>query len=175
MTKTIEWLAVLISIYGAVLTVIGIDPYNIYVLNLGSLLWVIWGFLERKYSIIIVNFGMLSIYVMGTAHRMGLFDSIDVSKFIDFFSWHLIESLLYYVCVWRRTQWHIEFFKRSPIGSFLIISIFFPIKKQNALGIFQKDQKTPSCLKSHFHLIPDTESSKNWSWRFYHEEILCSY
>jgi hypothetical protein len=86
MTKTIEWIAVLISIYGAVLTVIGIDPYNIYVLNLGSLLWVIWGFLERKYSIIIVNFGMLSIYVMGTAHRMGLFDSIDVSKFIDFFS-----------------------------------------------------------------------------------------
>lgn len=65
MCKWIEWVATIITITGAFLTAFDYHPFNLYVLNAGSLLWLIWGLLEHKPSIALVNGVMLLIYITG--------------------------------------------------------------------------------------------------------------
>jgi len=74
MKKLIEWIAVIVTLSGAITTSIGIDPINIYLLNIGSFLWFIWGIMEGRPSIAIVNLGMLLIYLSGLLHRLGWID-----------------------------------------------------------------------------------------------------
>lgn len=69
MSKFFEWIGTIITLSGAVLTTLGIDPLNIYIMNIGSLIWVIWAILERKFGILIVNLGLLLIYVYGIIIR----------------------------------------------------------------------------------------------------------
>lgn len=70
MIKFLEWTATIITLAGAILTTLAIDPLNVYMFNLGSLLWAFWAILEKKYSILIVNMGMLLIYVSGSLIRI---------------------------------------------------------------------------------------------------------
>lgn len=69
MKRLIEWTATITTLLGALLTSLGHDPINMYALNLGSLLWLIWSILDRKVSIALVNGGMLVIYVYGLVVR----------------------------------------------------------------------------------------------------------
>ncbi len=66
----IEWTGTLFTLIGAVLTSLHIDPYNVYILNIGSLCWVIWAILVKRTSILIVNLGLLIIYFYGTLIRL---------------------------------------------------------------------------------------------------------
>jgi hypothetical protein len=66
----IEWSATAVTILGALATALGYDPLNIYLLNLGSVLWLIWAVSVRKLSLIIVNAGLLTVYVYGFVLRM---------------------------------------------------------------------------------------------------------
>jgi hypothetical protein len=61
----LEWIATLTTLAGAFLTSLRYDPWNIYVLNVGSFLWLLWSTLERRLSIALVNGGMLAIYIFG--------------------------------------------------------------------------------------------------------------
>lgn len=72
--KILEWFATIVTLFGAVLTSFHYDPYNVYFLNFGSLLWIIWAILEKRMSIVIVNFGMMLIYALGTLERLGWVD-----------------------------------------------------------------------------------------------------
>jgi hypothetical protein len=66
----IEWSATVVTIFGALATALGYDPLNIYLLNLGSVLWLIWAVSVRKLSLVIVNAGLLTVYVYGFVLRM---------------------------------------------------------------------------------------------------------
>jgi hypothetical protein len=61
----LEWVATIVTIAGAFLTAFDYHPYNLYVLNAGSVLWLIWALLDHKASIAIVNGVMLLIYLAG--------------------------------------------------------------------------------------------------------------
>ena len=69
MLKFLEWLATAVTLAGTVLTSLALDPWNIYVLNLGSALWVLWAAYEGRRSIVMVNLGMLVIYAVGIVSR----------------------------------------------------------------------------------------------------------
>lgn len=61
----VEILATISTVIGAILTSINIFPYNLYILNLGSLLWLVWSVFDRKVSIFLVNTTLLITYLYG--------------------------------------------------------------------------------------------------------------
>lgn len=78
-TRLLEWIAVVVTLGGATATSAGIDPLNIYLLNAGSLLWLLWAVWRKQYSIALVNVGMLLIYLAGLLKRIdfvGIYDTI---------------------------------------------------------------------------------------------------
>lgn len=65
-TNRIKWVATIFSLTGAILTSFGLTPFNIIVLNIGSLLFTIWSIRINDKAMITVNAGMLLIYGFGT-------------------------------------------------------------------------------------------------------------
>jgi hypothetical protein len=57
--------ATAITLFGAILTSMNFFPYNVYAFNVGCLVWIIWGFRIRELSIVLVNSGLLAIYLIG--------------------------------------------------------------------------------------------------------------
>ena len=66
----VKWVATAITLVGATCTSLGIDPLNIYFLNLGALIFLIWGFMIKEKAMIAVNLGLLIIYIVGFFVRM---------------------------------------------------------------------------------------------------------
>jgi hypothetical protein len=64
-TRFFKWSGVWFTLAGALCTSLRIDPLNVYLLNLGSLLFVIWAIRIRERAMITVNAGLLAIYVLG--------------------------------------------------------------------------------------------------------------
>lgn len=65
----IKWLATIITLIGAICVSFSIEPLQIIFLNLGSFLFFIWGILIRETAMMVVNGGLLGIYLMGFALR----------------------------------------------------------------------------------------------------------
>ena len=65
----VKWVATVITLGGALATALMIDPLNIYLLNLGAILFLWWGFLIKDKAMITVNAGLLSIYILGLVIR----------------------------------------------------------------------------------------------------------
>lgn len=70
MNSTLKWSATLLTILGALAITHGIDPLNIYLLNVASILWIIWALRIGERSIIVVNAAMLVIYAYGLIIRL---------------------------------------------------------------------------------------------------------
>jgi len=70
MNCIIKWSALIVCLLGAICTSINITPINVYLLNLGALLYLIWSVRVRDINLIIVNAGMLVIYGSGTIYRL---------------------------------------------------------------------------------------------------------
>jgi len=71
MMKTIlEWLATALTVAGALTTALAMDPLNIYLLNAGTLLWLIWALMVKRTSLIVVNAALLAVYVYGFVLRV---------------------------------------------------------------------------------------------------------
>jgi hypothetical protein len=66
---TLKWVATAITLAGALFTSLGIDPLNIILLNIGSFLFLIWGFCIKDKAMISVNAGLLFIYFFGLVLR----------------------------------------------------------------------------------------------------------
>jgi len=66
----LEWSATAFTVAGAVATAIGVDPLNIYLLNIGAVLWLIWAVSVKRTSLIVVNAALLAVYVYGFVLRM---------------------------------------------------------------------------------------------------------
>lgn len=69
-TLFIKWLATILTLIGAVLTSLKVDPLNIYFLNAGSALFLWWGFRIHDKAMICVNAGLLTIYLLGILLRI---------------------------------------------------------------------------------------------------------
>ena len=70
-TKTIlEWSATAFTVAGAVAIALAVDPLNIYLLNVGAVLWLIWAVMVKRTSLIVVNGALLAVYVYGFVLRM---------------------------------------------------------------------------------------------------------
>jgi hypothetical protein len=60
-----KWLSTLIMLLAALAIVEGLHPASIYLLNLGSLAWLITSIMWREWSLIVVNASLLLVYVYG--------------------------------------------------------------------------------------------------------------
>jgi len=61
----LRYSAVIITLAGALATALRVDPLNIYLLNTGTMLFLIYSFKIKDLSLIIVNSGLLLIYAVG--------------------------------------------------------------------------------------------------------------
>ena len=52
-------------VLGALCTSLRIDPLNIYLLNAGALLYLIWAIRIRELNLVLVNGVLLAIYLVG--------------------------------------------------------------------------------------------------------------
>lgn len=70
LANKIKWVATIITLGGAIATALMFDPLNIWLLNIGAFLFLIWGFLIKDKAMITVNAGLLLIYLVGLAIRL---------------------------------------------------------------------------------------------------------
>ena len=70
LNSIIKWTATVITILGAIAVAEGIDPLNIYLFNIGSILWTWWAIRIKESSIIVVNLAMLAVYFYGFIIRI---------------------------------------------------------------------------------------------------------
>ena len=61
----LKWLGCAAVCAGALCTSLRIDPLNIYLLNAGALLYLVWAVRIRERNLIIVNAVLLAIYIVG--------------------------------------------------------------------------------------------------------------
>ena len=66
----LKWSATVLILIGAVLTSFAIDPANIYFMNVGTLVWLIWALRIKDKALIVVNAGLLVIYIIGFARSL---------------------------------------------------------------------------------------------------------
>jgi hypothetical protein len=65
LTVGLKWAGTVITLAGALCTSLRVDPLNVYLLNVGALLFLWWAFRIRDRAMITVNAGLLGIYVLG--------------------------------------------------------------------------------------------------------------
>lgn len=63
-------LALVATLSGALATSLSLDPLNIILLNLGSILYLYWSLSVRDWNLVAVNAGLLTIYVIGAIIRL---------------------------------------------------------------------------------------------------------
>ena len=61
----LKWTACAVTLGGALLTSLRIDPQNIYLLNVGAALYLLWSLRIREWNLVVINGGLLSIYFIG--------------------------------------------------------------------------------------------------------------
>lgn len=70
LANKIKWVATIITLFGAIATALMHDPLNIYLLNFGAFLFLIWGFMIKDKAMITVNGGLLIVYIIGLMIRI---------------------------------------------------------------------------------------------------------
>jgi hypothetical protein len=71
LNSTLKWTACAVTLAGALCTALRIDPLNIYLLNAGALIYLIWSLRIREWSLVTINAGLLAIYVVGLFFSRG--------------------------------------------------------------------------------------------------------
>ena len=70
LNNILKWAATAITLIGAVLTSLNIYPLNVIAFNIGSVLWLIFAVRIKEPSLIVVNSGLLLVYVAGLAKAL---------------------------------------------------------------------------------------------------------
>ena len=65
MNDYLKWVATVVTLVGAVCTSFRFDPLNIYLLNAGAFLFLIWSIRIKDAALIVVNTGLLLAYLIG--------------------------------------------------------------------------------------------------------------
>jgi len=66
----LKWSATVLTIAGALLTSLNTYPLNVWAFNAGSVLWLIFAVRIKENSLIVVNTGLLAIYMLGAAKAL---------------------------------------------------------------------------------------------------------
>ena len=66
----LKWTACVLTMAGAVLTTLAIDPFNVFLLTIGGTIYLIWSIRIREWSLVVVNVALLAIYGWGTVTRL---------------------------------------------------------------------------------------------------------
>jgi hypothetical protein len=66
----LEWSATIVTVGAALATALSVDPLNIYLFNVGSVLWLVWAVRIKRASLVVVNVGLLAVYVYGLIVRI---------------------------------------------------------------------------------------------------------
>ena len=61
----LKWGGCATVVLGALCTSLRIDPLNIYFLNVGALLYLLWAIRIRERNLVIVNGVLLALYIVG--------------------------------------------------------------------------------------------------------------
>ncbi len=61
----LKWIACIVTLAGALCTALRIDPTNIYLLNLGAAIYLVWSIRIREWNLIVINAALLIIYIVG--------------------------------------------------------------------------------------------------------------
>lgn len=69
---TLKWTGLISTLLGALCTSLRIDPLNIYLLNIGALLYLTWSWRIKDINLVIVNAGLLLIYIVGFFFEKGV-------------------------------------------------------------------------------------------------------
>jgi hypothetical protein len=69
-TWLLKWIGTVLTLMGAILTSIDIQPYNVWLLNIGSAVFVAWAIRIKDGAMITVNLGLLTIYSIGVIIRL---------------------------------------------------------------------------------------------------------
>ena len=69
-TWLLKWTGTVLTLIGAVLTSIDIQPYTVWLLNIGSAVFVAWAVRIKDGAMITVNLGLLTIYSVGVIIRL---------------------------------------------------------------------------------------------------------
>ena len=70
MTEFLKWFGTALTIAGAVATALAIDPLNVYLFNAGAMTWLLAAIRMKEKSLIVVNAGLLAVYVFGIFYRI---------------------------------------------------------------------------------------------------------
>lgn len=70
MNNTIKWIATIVTLMGAILVSLDIQPLSVYMMNLGAFLFLVWAILVKEPALVVVNVGLLFIYTIGTIFRL---------------------------------------------------------------------------------------------------------
>jgi hypothetical protein len=65
LVETMKWVSTAIMLLAALAIVEGLHPTSIYLLNLGSLAWLLTSIMWREWSLIVVNASLLAVYAYG--------------------------------------------------------------------------------------------------------------
>lgn len=68
--NVLKWLACVLTMAGAVLTTLAIDPANVFLLTTGGTVYLVWSLRIREWSLVVVNVALLAIYGYGTVTRL---------------------------------------------------------------------------------------------------------
>jgi len=71
LNNILKWVACAVTLSGALCTALRIDPMNIYLLNAGAFLYLVWSVRIREWSLVTINAGLLAIYVVGLFYTPG--------------------------------------------------------------------------------------------------------
>lgn len=71
MNSFLKWAGCATVCAGALCTSLRIDPLNIYFLNVGALLYLLWSIRIRERNLIVVNTVLLALYVLGLVYKAG--------------------------------------------------------------------------------------------------------
>lgn len=61
----LKWVACFVTLTGAICTALQVTPVNVYLLNLGALLYLIWSIRIREWNLITINTALVTIYAVG--------------------------------------------------------------------------------------------------------------
>ena len=70
LTTVLKWVGTVLTVGGALMTAVDVDPLNIYLFNAGALAWLIAAVRMKELSLIVVNGALLTIYVIGFILRI---------------------------------------------------------------------------------------------------------
>lgn len=70
MNAWLKWTATVLTIIGAVAVTLDVSWWDVTVLTVASLFWIVWSFRIREWSLVTVNVFMISIYGYGIIERL---------------------------------------------------------------------------------------------------------